>query len=63
MQFENVSVVDTILATVFTWLVLAGFVVLPGTFTTLEGLENKTGVVGKILRAARNLPLYVPFFT
>jgi hypothetical protein len=63
MLFEDVPLMDSILATIFTWLVLAGFIVLPNTFTTLEGLENDTNVFGKALRAARNLPLYVPFFS
>jgi len=61
MVFENVPLFDNILATFFTWLVLAGFIVLPNTFTTLEAIGDtanaNVGTVGKVLRAARNLPL------
>ena len=35
-QANKVPIVDNILATLFSWLTLAGFVVLPSTFTSLK---------------------------
>jgi len=56
MVFENVPLFHNILATFFTWLVHAGFIVLPNTFTTLEAIgDTVTGE--KELPAGRNLPL------
>ena len=61
MVFEDVPTSYTILACFFTWILLAGFVVLPGTFATLDGFKTSSGEFGSILRTIRHLPLYVPF--
>ncbi|KAI0292727.1 hypothetical protein BC826DRAFT_410326 [Russula brevipes] len=56
MVFENVPLFHSILATFFTWLVRAGLIVLPNTFTTLEAIgDSATGEME--LPAERNLPL------
>jgi len=49
----------TILAAFFTWVLLAGFLVFPGTFTSLQKLEAKEGdeVGGKVLAAVKNVKL------
>jgi hypothetical protein len=60
MVFEDVPTYHTVLSCFFTWILLAGFVVLPGTFATLQGFETPSGEFGKILRTVRHLPLYVP---
>ena len=46
----------------FTWILLAGFLVLPGSFSTLETIETSSGNIKKVLHAIENLPLYVPSF-
>ena len=61
MVFEEVPGFYTFLSCFFTWILLAGFVVLPGTFATLDSFETPSGELGKILRTIRHLPLYVPF--
>ena len=61
MMFEDVPTFYTFLSCFFTWILLAGFVVLPGTFATLDDFETPSGEFGRILRTIRHLPLYVPF--
>jgi len=46
-----------ILAGVFMWIVLAGFLVLPASFPKIENLVNKSGEISKIVASMRNLPL------
>jgi hypothetical protein len=43
------------------WIVLAGFLVLPSSFPDIQTIlgNNK---LSKVVRVARNVPLYVPFF-
>lgn len=60
MVFEEVPRVYSILSFLFTWILLAGFIVLPGTFNTLEGLANGSTQVKKALHTIQHLPLYVP---
>lgn len=62
MMFEEVPTRYTFLSCFFTWVLLAGFVVLPGTFSALEDFETSSGELGNILRTIRHLPLYVPIF-
>jgi hypothetical protein len=57
MVFEEVPRVYNLLSFLFTWLLLAGFIVLPGTFNTLEGVDSNT--VKKVLHTIQHLPLYV----
>ena len=62
MVFEEVPRTHNFLSGLFTWILLAGFVVLPGTFSTLEGLQTTSGEFQKVLHAIHHLPLYVhPF--
>jgi hypothetical protein len=50
---------DNLFAAIFSWLTLAGFIVLPGTFTSLAKSESlgdsKGGIV--VQDAVRNIPL------
>jgi hypothetical protein len=59
MVFESVPRTHNLLSSLFTWILLAGFVVLPGTFSTLEGIQSNSGEFEKVLHTIRNLPLYV----
>ena len=62
MKLEEVPRLDCILSFIFTWLLLAGFVVLPGTFNTLEGIQSGSTRVERVLHTIQHLPLYVPSF-
>lgn len=59
MMFEEVPTIYTFLSCFFTWILLAGFVVLPGTFSALQDFETSSGELGNILRTIRHLPLMV----
>ena len=50
---------DNLLAAVFSWITLAGFIVLPGTFTSLETSDRLgNSISGKLVQeAAKNIPL------
>ena len=60
MVFEEVPRMYSLLSFLFTWILLAGFIVLPGTFNTLEGIANDSTRVKKVLHTIQHLPLYVP---
>lgn len=62
MVFEEVPRMHNFLSGLFTWTVLAGFVALPGTFTTIEGIQTKSGEFQRVLHDIQHLPLYVPLF-
>jgi len=54
---KNVSIFYNILAMFFTWILLAGFLVLPGSFETLDELPISSTAFKKVLSAVKNLPL------
>ena len=54
---KNVSIWNNILAMFFTWILLAGFLVLPGSFEILENLPINSTTFKKVLSAVQNLPL------
>ena len=56
----NIKDYRNVLASLFTWLLLAGFIVLPGTFASIRNSQalNRIGKAGKIVvQAVQNLPL------
>jgi hypothetical protein len=57
MVFEEVPRMHNLFSGLFTWVLLAGFVVLPGTFNTLEDIHSKSGEFEKILRSIHHPPL------
>jgi hypothetical protein len=57
---EHVPFWNNILAGFFSWLLLAGFLVLPGSFSSLDKIPTSSGTTRKVIHAVRNLPLYVP---
>jgi hypothetical protein len=61
MVFEEVPRIYNILSFFFTWIILAGFIVLPGTFNTLEEIDSNT--VKKVVHTIQHLPLYASFPT
>jgi len=60
VELDQIPWPHNILASFFTWLLLAGFMVLPGTFASIsnsKALED-AGRVGKtVLKAVQNVPL------
>lgn len=61
LQLDKIPELHNILASIFTWLLLAGYIVLPGTFTSLRNsrtLADQGGKAGKaVVKAVQNLPL------
>jgi hypothetical protein len=59
VQANEAPRLDNLLAAIYSWITLAGFIVLPGTFTSLEkseSLGNSKG--GKVVQdAVHNIPL------
>ena len=63
---DNVPMAHSLLASFFVWLLLAGFLVFPGTFTTIKhSIEDKNPdeladkTAAKILDSVKNIPLLV----
>jgi hypothetical protein len=61
LQLDTISIFHNILAAASTWLLLAGFVFLPGTFTSIANSHTLQTGVGNarttMVKAAQNLPL------
>lgn len=59
-QYE-IPRLNNILASFFGWLLLAGFVVLPGTFTSIQELstEHDLAEANEFLHSVQNLPLVI----
>jgi hypothetical protein len=58
-QANKVPIADNILAALFSWLILAGFVILPGTFTSLKHSTILSSSKGReiIQKTVQNIPL------
>ncbi|KAI0266417.1 hypothetical protein BC834DRAFT_823616, partial [Gloeopeniophorella convolvens] len=56
---DAVPRLHNLLASFFTWILLAGFVVLPGTFSSLQQVPAGSGVERTVLHAVQNIPLLV----
>ncbi|KAG6041888.1 hypothetical protein E4U41_000734 [Claviceps citrina] len=66
LDVDDIPFLHSVLASFFVWLLLAGFLVFPGTFTTIQrSIESKHGqqwadqTTDKILKSVRNIPLLV----
>ncbi|KAJ4420049.1 hypothetical protein N0V82_004621 [Gnomoniopsis sp. IMI 355080] len=59
LQLDLVPRMHNILSSFFGWLVLAGFVVFPGTFTSIEKLTTTSATANAILGRLQNLPLLI----
>ena len=57
MLLKDVSIWHNILAIFFTWIALAGFLVLPGSFGTLLKLQINSQEYRDVLSAMHHLPL------
>lgn len=59
---ENIPTRYFVLAGFFSWLLLAGFVVSPSTFASIQSIESpdEAGEIGRsMLRTIKNLPLFI----
>ncbi len=59
MVFESIPFHIVVVTSVFMWIVLAGFLMLPSSFPTIQTILWKSNELGKVVRFARNIPLYV----
>ncbi|ROV88044.1 hypothetical protein VMCG_10403 [Cytospora schulzeri] len=62
LSLDKVPRIHNILASFFGWLVLAGFVVFPGTFTSIKDLSEHPGLAAEassILDHVQNIPLLI----
>ena len=62
MVFEPIRFRFNVMTCFFMWIILAGFLVLPSSFPVIQTILRNSNEVSKVLRIARNVPLYVPFF-
>jgi hypothetical protein len=62
MVFESIPFRFNIMTCVSMWIVLAGFLVLPSSFPTIQTIVGDSNKLSEVVRVARNVPLYVPFF-
>ncbi|KAF7313844.1 hypothetical protein HMN09_00541900 [Mycena chlorophos] len=64
LALDGIPRLHNMLAGFFTWILLAGFVLLPGTFTSLQNSSaSQTGDGARVLEAIQHLPLFVIAFT
>lgn len=64
LKQDKIPLIHTVLAAFFVWMLLAGFIVFPGTFTTIQASLEKdpnfnNGTAEKIMKSVRNIPLLV----
>lgn len=62
LSLDTIPRLQNILASFFTWILLAGFLVFPGTFTSLDSLGNDTNInqaAMEILRTVKHVQLLV----
>jgi len=63
MLFDDVSLWHNMLAQFFAWIVLAGFLFLPGSFGTLSKLQINNEAYKDVLSTLQNIPLLVVGFS
>lgn len=59
LDLDKVPQWHNILAWLFGWLLLAGFVVFPGTFTHLDQVSQTPGLASALLNGVQSLPLLI----
>jgi len=58
LALDDIPALHNILVGFFNWILLAGFVLFPGTFTSLQNLSvTNGGIEQKLLHSVTNLPL------
>lgn len=61
MLFEAIPFRFNVMTCFFSWIILAGFLVLPTSFPDIQTILADSNKLSKVVRVARNVPLYVPF--
>lgn len=56
LALDDIPQMFNMMASFFTWILLAGFVLFPGTFTSLQQ-QQLSGVEGQLLNVVTNIPL------
>jgi len=60
LALDSIPRLHNMLAGFSTWILLAGFILFPGTFTSLQGVEaNLNETEARVLDRIKNLPLFV----
>ncbi|EKM77588.1 hypothetical protein AGABI1DRAFT_43048, partial [Agaricus bisporus var. burnettii JB137-S8] len=62
LELDDIPIVYNLAASFFTWILLAGFVLFPGTFTSLETLDLGDGFGAFLVNRIVNLPLFIVAF-
>ncbi|KAG9245165.1 hypothetical protein BJ878DRAFT_419812 [Calycina marina] len=57
LNLDTIPRLHNIMAAFFSWIMLAGYVTFPGTFTSLQGIDAHSSVGKAILEDAKSLPL------
>lgn len=58
LALDDIPQMFNLMASFFTWILLAGFVLFPGTFTSLQQ-QQLSGVGAQVLDVVSNIPLYI----
>ncbi|KAJ3494116.1 hypothetical protein NLJ89_g10876 [Agrocybe chaxingu] len=61
LALDDIPLLHNVLAAFFSWILLAGFILFPGTFTSLQNLSATAGgqVPAELINAVTNIPLFV----
>jgi hypothetical protein len=64
LAMDTIPRLHNLLSSFLTWLLLAGFIIFPGTFTTISNLDNNAQIqdnhtASTILASVKNIPLLV----
>ncbi len=64
LAMDTIPRLHNVLSSFFTWILLAGFIIFPGTYTTITKLNNDAQIQGNhtastILASVKNIPLLV----
>lgn len=59
LAMDTIPRLHNILASFFTWILLAGFLVFPGTFTSLQSVDPNSKAASVILDSVNSIPLLV----
>ncbi|KAG2067576.1 hypothetical protein BDR04DRAFT_1129566 [Suillus decipiens] len=58
LALDDIPKIFNMMASFFTWILLAGFILFPGTFTSLQQ-QQLNGVEAQLLSVVSNIPLYI----
>ncbi|KXN93188.1 hypothetical protein AN958_00112, partial [Leucoagaricus sp. SymC.cos] len=62
LALDDIPMIYNLSASFFTWILLAGFILFPGTFTSLQSANLGNGIPAALVNRIANLPLFVVAF-